>query len=178
MPELTAAERLPHWDLDSIYPGLGSEPFKQAIAELATALDDLGKFLLEHQITEAAPEELDVECLATPVEGYLQRMSAAMRINTTLRLYIWCILDTDSSNEAASRQLSVLDVQNLRVSRYTAQFQAWLGRQPALPAALSRNEMLQAHSLWLLETAEQSRYLMSDAEESLAAELALSGLNA
>jgi hypothetical protein len=47
-----------------------------------------------------------------------------------------------------------------------------------LPDVLSKSELAMAHSLYLQETADQSRYLMSDAERSLAAELALSGINA
>jgi oligoendopeptidase F len=104
-------------------------------------------------------------------------MNAVMRINATLRLYVWCIVDTDSSNELALRKLSELDPINVRIKKQITHFQSWLGRKKALLSeALSKSEIARAHSLYLQETADQSRYLMSDAEESLAAELAPSGV--
>ncbi len=181
MADMDTAEKLPHWDLDTIYPGLDSQPFHQAVSELATRLDDLDQFLAAHQITGSpphAPATLNAEAAGATVEAYLQRMDAAMRLNATLRMYVWCILDTDSSNEAASRQLSALDPYFLRLKQQSSRFQAWLGRQSQLPEIIAGSETARAHSLWLLETAEQSRFLMSDAEESLAQELSLSGMNA
>ena len=92
---------------------------------------------------------------------------------------VWCIVDTDSSNESALPKLSELDKFNLRIKQQTTQFQSWLGRQTAaLSDIISKSELARAHSLYLQETTEQSRFLISNAEESLAAELALSGMNA
>jgi hypothetical protein len=43
--------KLPHWELDSIFPGLDSEPFLRAMRELAAQLDGFDKFMVEHGIT-------------------------------------------------------------------------------------------------------------------------------
>jgi len=166
---------LPHWDLDSIYPGLESEPFEQAVGELAARIDDFDKFLIDHGVAQVSPST-DAAAMSI-IEGYLDQMNLIMRLNSTLRLYVWCIVDTDSSNELALRKLSELDSLNTRSKQQITQFQSWLGRQQTLlPEVLSKSELAKAHSLYLQETADQSRYLMSDAEESLAAELALSGI--
>jgi len=54
-----------------------------------------------------------------------------------------------------------------------------LGKQGNwLEDVLSGSESARAHILYLREAIEQSRYLMSDAEETLAAELAQTGMNA
>jgi pepF/M3 family oligoendopeptidase len=56
---------------------------------------------------------------------------------------------------------------------------AWLGKiAPALDGSLEYSAPAKAHAFMLKEAAEQSKYLMSEAEESLAAELNLSGGNA
>lgn len=177
--EADMSGKLPHWDLDSIYPGLESAPFRQDVRDLADRLDDLDQFLSEHGGAQTPSTSTEIAEVTSAIEGYLERMNAAMRVNATLRLYVWCILDTDSSNETALHRLSELNTYNVRIKQQTAQFQAWLGKHSArLPEVISQSEIAQAHSLHLQETAEQSRYLMSDAEESLAAELALSGINA
>ena len=174
--------KLPHWELDSIYPGLKSESFQQAIHELATHIEDLDKFLREHRIIQTPLNSTtipDIAEVTTAIEGYLEQMNACMRVYNTLRLYVRCIVDTDASNDLALRLFSEVDAYNIQIRQQTTRFQSWLGKQsPLLPDVLSKSEIARAHSLYLRETAEQSRYLMSDAEESLAAELTQSGIHA
>jgi pepF/M3 family oligoendopeptidase len=58
-------------------------------------------------------------------------------------------------------------------------FTAWLGGiSPKLDQVIKNNKTAAAHAFLLREAAEQSQYLMSEAEEALAAELSLSGGNA
>lgn len=169
---------LPHWELDSIFPGLESPSFIEAANALASDLDDLDKFLTESQIADSTLAQ-SANAVAAIVEGYLKRMSAATQRNYVLRMFVWCILDTDSSNELASRRLSELDRHQVRIRTQRTQFQDWIGRRKELlPAVLAESELARAHALYLREIAEQSHYLMSGAEETLAAELALSGMNA
>jgi pepF/M3 family oligoendopeptidase len=171
--------KLPHWDLDSIFPGLDSEPFHRAMRELETRLDDLDQFLIEHQIAPAPSTSTDIEAVTNTIEGYLERINASRRVLGPLRLYIWCSADTDTPNDLAQRRSSELDPYIVRVQQQMTQFQSWLGNQSALlPEVLSRSALARAHTLYLQVTTEQSRYLMSDAEESLAAELAPSGMKA
>jgi pepF/M3 family oligoendopeptidase len=171
--------KLPHWDLDSIFPGLDSEPFHQSMCDMEARLDDLDKFLIEHQFIPEPSASIDIGVVTRAIEGYLERINATRRALGPLRLYIWCSVDIDTSNDLAQRRSSELDPYIVRVQKQMTQFQSWLGKQSALlPDVLSRSEMARAHALYLQITAEQSRYLMSDAEESLAAELASSGMNA
>jgi pepF/M3 family oligoendopeptidase len=58
-------------------------------------------------------------------------------------------------------------------------FRGWIGSvREMLPAVLAEEGIAKDHAFYLRETAEQSRYMMSETEESLAAELDLSGSNA
>jgi pepF/M3 family oligoendopeptidase len=182
MSNVETIGKLPHWDLDNIYPGLESESFQQAVRELATRCDDLDHFLTEHRIAQTPLNSTavpDVANVTTAIEGYLERMNASMRVYNTIRLYVRCIIDTDSSNNLALHKFSELEPYNVRIRHQTTLFQIWLGKQSTLlPVVISKSPIAQAHSLYLRETAEQSRYLMSEAEESLAAELAQSGIHA
>ncbi len=182
MTATDAAERLPHWNLDDIFPGLDSQPFEQAARQLATQLDDLDAFLKDHGIhpdSADMPSVPGVEAVTDAIDGYLQHMSAAMQLNAKLRLYVWCLRDTDSTNELAARRLSELDPYTVRLRQQRTQFEGWLGRhKQLLPDVIASSEPARAHSLYLREAAEQSQYLMGAGEESLAAELAPSGIHA
>ena len=67
----------------------------------------------------------------------------------------------------------------VRLRSLITRFDGWLGDNAAsLPALLAEPGVARAHAFYLTETAEQSRYLMTEPEELLAAELSLSGAGA
>ena len=173
---------LPHWDLSNVYPGLESEEFSRAVAEVKSMLDDLEAYLAERHIARPAPGSPaagDSTVVKASIDEYLERMNATLRHYATLRAYIWSFVTTDSYNTTAKRLLSELEMQGVRLQQAGVRFQAWIGSlADALPAVLEPDGPAKAHAFYLRELAEQSRYLMSDAEESLSAELALSGTSA
>ena len=174
----------PRWELDSIYPGLESEPFRNAMTELSGQLDHLDQILDQYEAAQAvsaaaASPEDEVEAFTRFIDCYLDRMNVIATENRKLHLYVQCIVDTDSSNSLAARRLSELDPFDIRIQRQTTRFQSWLRKKSELlNQVISKSELARAHAFYLQSTAEQSRYMMSDAEEALAAELASSGLNA
>jgi len=172
--------QLPHWDLSNVFPGLESEPFTQAVAELKVELDDLESYLASHHIGRTAePPFQDSAALNDIISGYLDRMNAALRLNRTLGAYVASFVSTDSYNTSAKRIESELEMVDVRLRQIGVRFQGWIGTlAPLLPRVLEHGGSAQAHAFYLQEAAEQSQYLMSEAEEALAAELALSGDNA
>lgn len=173
---------LPHWDLSNVYPGLESEEFSVAVAETKSTLGDLEAYLAERQIAKLPPDSpaaRDAAAVKATIDGYLDRMNAIQRQYATLRAYVWSFVTTDSYNTTAKRLLSELEMQGVRLQQAGVRFQAWIGSvEGALPGVLEQDGPAKVHAFYLRELAEQSRYLMSDAEESLAAELALSGPSA
>ena len=172
--------QLPHWDLSNVYPGLDSEQFAQAVADLKAKLDQIENYLAAHHIARIAePPPLDSAALHDVIGGYLDRMNAALRLSRTLGVYVFSFVATDSYNTTAKRIESELEMVDVQLRRIGVRFQGWIGSvAPALPKVLELAGSAQAHAFYLKETADQSRYLMSEAEEALAAELALSGDNA
>ncbi len=173
---------LPHWDLSNVYPGLESESFGRAVDDLKARLNDLDDYLASHQVARrhsATAVGTDGVQLAEIVGGYLDRMNAALRLYVTLRAYVASFVTTDSYNTTAKRRQSELEMHGVRLQQQEVRFQGWIGLvADALPSVLAQAGSAQAHAFYLRELAEQSRYLMGDAEEALAAELSLSGENA
>jgi pepF/M3 family oligoendopeptidase len=119
------------------------------------------------------------ERIAVVAAGYLDLMNAAQRVYLTLRFYTWSFVATDSYNDLAKRRNSEIAILGARLEQHGTRFQGWLGvNRDALPAATAADPTLQSHRFYLGELADQSRYLMTEAEESVAAELALSGRDA
>jgi pepF/M3 family oligoendopeptidase len=170
-------EPLPHWDLSNVYPGLESQAFQNALAELRTQIEALTKFADDRRLAGGAtPNDAPV---GDTIGGFLDRMNAALNLYATVRAYVYSFVSTDSFNATAKRLLSEIQMLSVPIEQVSVRFQKWLGAHgDALPAALAQNETARAHAFFLHETVEQSRYLMSEAEEALASELELSGATA
>ena len=114
--------------------------------------------------------------------GLVERMNALLELYGTLRAYVHGLVTTDSYDTAARRMQSALEPLDVRMERQEVRFRGWIGRvaeDPArLEAALAAPGVAAEHAFFLRETAEQSRYLMPEAEEALAAELSMSGARA
>jgi pepF/M3 family oligoendopeptidase len=180
---MMTAESLPHWDLTNVYPGLESEEFKTAIAQAKAQLDGLDEYLAAHQVSSEGQVPQEPATAAGTIGGHLDRMNSILRLVFTLRSYIGSFVSTDSYNTLARRLMSELEPMLVRAERQEVQFGGWIGlvaqTAPGLfQAALALEGPAREHAFYLTETAEQSRYLMSEAEEALAAELSLSGIRA
>jgi pepF/M3 family oligoendopeptidase len=171
-------DTLPQWDLSNVYPGLDSEPFEHALADLRAQLDRLDRYLTDNDIERAAAV-LPADRLVVVIAGYLERVNPAQRLYLSLRFFAWAFVTTDSYDALAKRRYSELEILGARLEQGGVRFQGWLGRQAdELPAAIGAAPVLVEHAFYLRDRTQQSRYLMTDPEESLAAELAPTGQNA
>jgi pepF/M3 family oligoendopeptidase len=117
--------------------------------------------------------------LAVLLGESVARLNDVYTLGLTVRGFIHSFVTTDSRNQVAARKMSEFDQLWVRVQNLNTRFQAWVGSLgPALEAAIPLDATAQAHAFMLREEAEQAKYLMSEAEESLAAELNVSGANA
>jgi pepF/M3 family oligoendopeptidase len=175
-------QSLPHWDLSNVYPSLESQEFKEAVRQVTGQLDELDAYLATHQIGGGAPGPGDAAQLATRMGACLDRMNAIRQLGATLRSYIQAFVTTDSYNTVARQLMSELEPLLVRAEQQRMLFKAWIGavsQETALfEEALALEGPAGEHAFYLRETAEQSRYLMSEAEEALASELSLSGARA
>ncbi|MGA7192067.1 MAG: M3 family oligoendopeptidase, partial [Anaerolineales bacterium] len=98
---------------------------------------------------------------------------------STIMPFIYAYVTTDSRDKTANRAMSEFEQASLPMTKLNVQFEAWVGKiAPKLDKVVKNNKSAAAHEFMLKESAEQSKYLMSDSEEGLAAEMSLSGGNA
>jgi pepF/M3 family oligoendopeptidase len=167
----------PHWDLTNVYPSLDSREFKTAVATVKAHIDGLEKLFADNMTRMNA--RTPVKELAKVTGDAIERFNALYESSGTVRAYLESFVATDSHNTLAMKKMSEFQMTGVRVQNLATQFQAWVGRiAPALEKAIQANPTAQAHAFALRDTAEQSKYMMSEAEEALAAELSLSGASA
>ena len=171
----------PQWDVSNVYPSLDSCEFSSDEALLASSLESFEGFLDEHRIGQESGRPFDGT--TTELAGFLDaliiRINDLTSLTFTLRSYINSFVSTDSYNAPAKKAFSTWEKHYVRLQQITNRVRAWVGSLgTALPKALEIEGEAREHAFSLLEIAEQSRYMMSQIEEELAAELGLSGAGA
>lgn len=162
------------WDLTNVYPSLDSKQFKAATKKYKSQLDELEAFLKK---AEKANSKTEPKKLGKLLGEAADRFNELFELSGTMSSYLYSFITTDSRNKEAMRIFSEFQQMSVQGSILQTKFTAWAGTlgKPAIKKAVKTNPSAKAHEFILLESAEQSKYLMSEAEETLAAELTLSG---
>jgi pepF/M3 family oligoendopeptidase len=167
----------PRWDLSNVYPSLESDEFKAAIASYKKQVAALDKFF-KTKVSKTDAKTRAKE-LAPLVGKVIDQINSIQTLSATISPFIYSHVSTDSRDQLATKILSEFEQASLPMSKLMTRFTAWLGRiAPKLDKIIIHNPSAAAHVFMLREAAEQSKYLMSEAEEALAAEMRLSGGNA
>lgn len=162
------------WDLSNIYPALDSNEFKADFAKLIEQIAKLENFF--EQVVPQNTTETPTEQIAESMSFLLKQLNESTDLAYTLEAYIYSFISTDSYDQLAKKTLSQYEQVEVRLSMLNTQAKRWIGSlEKILPEIVEKNDTLKGHAYFLKETAEQSHYLMSEAEEILAAELNLSG---
>jgi len=167
----------PRWDLTNVYPSLDSAEFKAAYGSFKTKVADLGDYFVE--VVSKADTDTPPDQLGPIVGEVVDRFNEVYTLSSTLGPYIHSFVTTDSHNKTSMRILSEYEQASLPLQNLDVQLKAWLGKvAPALDKSLEYSVPAKGHAFMLKEAADQSKFLMSEPEEALAAELSLSGGNA
>ena len=171
------AETPPRWDLTNVYPSLSSKEYNADFEKLNALIVELETLINEKAaVVTAKDDAASAGVLAQELTG---RFNALLLVAGTMRAYIESFVSTDSYNKEALRKESEFDQVAVKINQLETQLLAWVGKvAERLPEMFKAVPALEAHRYFLEESARQSRYLMSEAEEMLAAELSLSGSTA
>jgi len=167
----------PRWDLTNVYPSLESAKFKEAFSSLKTKVADLDDYFEE--VVSKTDEKTPPDQLGPIVGEVVDRFNDTYNLSSTIEPYIYSFVSTDSHNKTATRTLSEYEQASLPLQNLNVQLKTWLGKVASiLDNSLEHSASAKAHGFMLKEAADQSKFLMSETEEALAAELSLSGGNA
>jgi pepF/M3 family oligoendopeptidase len=167
----------PRWDLSNVYPSLDSAQLAADLKLFPQMLAALKKEFDENAASLTA--DSDPAVLSVALNNLVDQLNALITKTSTIRSYLNSFVSTDSFNKQALKMVSEFELATVPMQQFNIKFELWLGKVAAiLPKALELPGSARRHAFFLIETAEQSKYRMSDPEENLVAELNLSGTNA
>lgn len=170
---------LPHWDMTPIYPGLEDAQFDAALASFRSKIEAFEAFLEEKGIHEGGQIPSTLDALTVVIREFIKRMNECTRLEETISAYLYSFVSTDSFNQTAKKKLSEHEIVAVRLKRAYIYFQSWLrsavADEDGLDTLIEAETDLEPHRFFLEEAFRQAQYRMSQAEETLASELSLSG---
>lgn len=173
---------LPHWNLETIFPGIDSKPFTDAFTRLNDDIDALVKYMAAQGIERHARGPGEPEDNANILRSLLEQLEVVWRVYGTLSAYLNGYISTDSFNTQAMKKKSELEILSVRLQEIEIRFRGWMEStiqtEDRLETVTMEDQYLKDHAFFLSENLEQARFQMSQREEILAAELSLSGANA
>lgn len=177
MPTDTASipDQPTRWDLSNVYSSLAGSDYREACERLARDLAQIEQAFDRDAIRRLVPPPADVSPeLATSLVAALRRMNELARQYETLESFIYAFVSTNSYDSLAQREMSKLERLDVRRRKLNVRLQGWIGSLAHLLTQLAAdNEYIEQHRFFLLDTARQSQYLMSEELEGLAAELSI-----
>ena len=167
------SHHLPHWDLESIFPGPDSEAFCDALAESGRAIEALEKLFDQHAIDRHEPRLVDDSFIAT-FESTLRSYMDCIAGLHLLEAYLYGLVAVDTREPRAQARFSEVQQLATRLSILGTRLTQWLGGVD-VAAITARSELAAAHAHMLRRSQVRAAHLMAPPEENLAAELGLSG---
>jgi pepF/M3 family oligoendopeptidase len=172
----TTATALPHWDMTVVYPSLQSSEFERDFQTVLGDIDELAALFDRCQIEQQEGVIVN-KTTVSAFETVLNAISTLQERVRTISAYIYSFVSTDSRDTIAQAKLSELQQRLVKLSQLETRFTAWIGSLD-VETLIERSPLAAEHAYYLQRMKLRSRHLMSPAEESLAAELNVSGGNA
>ena len=164
------------WDFSNVYKSMGSKEFLNDWKTLENMLSGAEKFFAENGIKKTEKPVKAGPKLADIVSHAIEIFNAAYILFGTLNAFINSYYSTDSYDKFAAQKMSELEKLSVKLSNLDTAFCGFIGSiGKDLQKMIKLDKILLAHEFVLNETYDESRYMMSEAEERLASELSLSG---
>ncbi|RKX81674.1 MAG: oligoendopeptidase F, partial [Spirochaetes bacterium] len=165
------------WNLDALYTSFESDNFLGDIKELDTNTEELNIWAEKSLITSAAVQDNPAE-IGNIIRKYLDSYINIRKLYSALSSYAELTFSVDASNHTAKKYTEILEQKLPEITKATVQFARWLSLVNNIDKVIKNSGLLKEHNFYLKEISNNSKYLLTDKEEILAAKLKNSGSNA
>src|SRR5438552_15898394 len=169
---MTTSHPLPRWDMTTVYPGLETPAFEEGRARMLQDIANLTHLFDRYTITGQPSQDIELSIVQV-FERITTHYNSVQEHIRTFSAYINSFILTDSQNTLAQARNSELQSALVTLSLLTIRYTAWIGSLN-IEKLIEHSQIAHEHAYALYRAKEQAAHLMSQAEESLAAELNVS----
>ncbi len=165
------------WDLGTLYTSFESEEYTRDIKELDSDIKEIIR-LVKTECTESRGKDSSPEKTGAVLVKYIDLYTRIRTLFSGLLYYANLTFSVDASDMTARKYTEILEQKLPELTKADVPFTRWIAGIKDLDTVIENSGVLKDHRFFLQERMRESRYLLSDSEEILAAKLKNTGSNA
>lgn len=159
-----------NWSLKELYLSFNSKEFKDDIETLSIIIEDINRW--------AGEVVKDSNNLVIKLEEYIKRFSEFTELASKLGAFIELSLSVNTKDSDALKYSDVFEKKLTKIVESSTKLKKWISDIKNLDYIINTSQLLRDHKFILKELAEKSKYLLSDMEENIIANMKNTGSNA
>ncbi|WP_055069817.1 M3 family oligoendopeptidase [Clostridium massiliamazoniense] len=156
-----------NWSLTELYNDFNSIEFKNDMKLLNEKIESFKNFV--DNITSS------YDNLEDKLINYINETNEFKNLSNKLLMYSNLVVSVDTKNSTALKTLEIIEQNLAKMADSSAKLYKWIGSINNLDDVLSNSELLMEHKFHFNEIKEMSKYLLSEKEELLIAQMRGSG---
>ncbi|WP_195988601.1 M3 family oligoendopeptidase [Clostridium sp. D53t1_180928_C8] len=159
-----------NWSLKELYPSFESDEFKLDMEKLTTKIQE---------INEWANEIVKDDCnILLKLEDYIKKYSKLTELISKIGAFIELSISVNTKDSEALRYSDIFEKKLTYIVEASTKLERYISKISNIDSIIEKSELLKAHEFVLKNIVEQSKYLLSDKEESIIANMKNTGSNA
>ena len=159
-----------NWSLKELYTSFNSEEFQEDMECLTEVIDEINKW------TEIIVK--DTDCAKVKLEGYVERFSVLADLITKIGSFIELSISVNTKDDEALKYSDILEKKLTKIVEAETKLNKWISSIENIDEVIKDSILLKDHEFILKEVVEKSKYLLTDREEAIIANMQNTGSNA
>lgn len=159
-----------NWSLKEIYQGFNSEEFKTDLQKLTNVIEDIN--IWAEDIIK------DKDNLVKKLEDYISKFTVITELSNKLNIFINLSLSVNTKDKEALKYSDILEKKLTNLVESSAKLDKYISSIENIESIINESEWLKEHEFIINTVIEQSKYLLSDKEENIVANMKNTGSNA
>lgn len=159
-----------NWSLKELYTSFNSEEFLEDMECLTEVIDEINKW------TEIIVK--DTDCAKVKLEGDVERFSVLADLITKIGSFIELSISVNTKDDEALKYSDILEKKLTKIVEAETKLNKWISSIENIDEVIKDSILLKDHEFILKEVVEKSKYLLTDREEAIIANMQNTGSNA
>ena len=159
-----------NWSLKEIYSAFNSDEFKKDLENLTLVIEDINIW--------ATDVVKDNQNLVKKVEEYINKFTLVTEISSKLSIFVNLSLSVNTKDKEALKYSDILEKKLTNLVESSVKLERYISNIENIDSIINKSELLKEHEFILMTVIEQSKYLLSDKEENIIANMKNTGSNA
>lgn len=159
-----------NWSLKEVYSSFNSDEFNKDLENLTEVIEDINIW--------ATDVVKDKENLVEKLEGYINKFTTVTKLSSKLSIFINLSLSVNTKDKEALKYSDILEKKLTNLVESSVKLERYISNIENIDYITNKSELIKEHKFILKTIIEQSKYLLSDKEENILANMKNTGSNA